>query len=259
MTLEITDINLKRPVREERSGVTSVSASLSSELNIRTQEGDLVNLSFSNEQSVQESSTQSKLQDSQSLQEISTVAQAASSYSISVQGDLNEEELAAINKLAADITPIASEFFTNAVFDFENSSNVLADNLDVIQEVQLSLERTIITSFSTQTVNELSEEALSLENVEAALTNPIPTLKTEGIRDFPALVQATMDAVFEAKTAEAPEANTILRSLNDLLKFLRQRLVEFFGPEDIEIPPEVLAQIKGEANTAKPSAPEPSQ
>ncbi len=259
MTLEIPDINLKRPLREERTSNASVSASVSSELNIRTQEGDLVNLSFSNEQSVQESSTQSKLQDSQSLQEISTVAQAASSYSISVQGDLNEEELAAINKLAADIKPIASEFFTSAVFDFENSSNVLADNLDVLQEVQLTLERTIVATFSTQTVNELPEEGLSSENVEAALTNPTSALETDGIRDFPALVKATMDAVFEAEAAEAPKASTILRSLNDLLEFLRQRLVEFFGPEDIEIPPEVLAQIKGEANTAKPSAPEPSQ
>ena len=259
MTFEISEINAKRPPREERTSNASVSASVSSELNIRTREGDLVNLSFSNEQSVQESSTQSKLQDSRSLQEISTVAQAASSYSISVQGDLNEEELAAINKLAGDITPIASEFFTNAVFDFENSSNVIADNLDVIQEVQLSLERTIVTSFSTQTVDELPEEGLSSENFDATLTNPTPTLETEGIRDFPALVQATLDAVFEAKAVEAPEANTILRSLNDLLKFLRQRLVEFFGPEDIEIPPEVLAQKNVEANTAGPSTPEVSQ
>ena len=259
MTLEIPDINLKRPLREERTSNASVSASVSSELNIRTQEGDLVNLSFSNEQAVQESRTQSKLPDSQSLQEISTVAQAASSYSISVQGDLNQEELDAINKLAEDITPIANEFFTNAVFDFENSSKVLADNLDVIQEVRLSLERTITAAFSAQVVNELPEESLSSENVEAALPNSTPALETEGIRDFPALVQATMDAVFEAEAAEAPEANTILRSLNDLLKFLRQRLVEFFGPEDVEIPPEVLAKKNSGANTAGPSTSEVSQ
>tara|TARA_B100000686_G_scaffold290868_1_gene318509 strand:- start:722 stop:1501 length:780 start_codon:yes stop_codon:yes gene_type:complete len=259
MTFEIPDINLKRPLREERTSNASVSASVSSELNIRTQEGDLVNLSYSNERSVQESNTQSKLQDSRLLQEISTIAQAASGYSITVQGDLNEEELAAINKLAADIAPIASGFFTNAVFDFENSSNILADNLDVIQEVQLSLERTIVTAFSTQTVNELSEEGLSSENVQAALTNPASALKTEGIRDFPALVNATMDAVFEAEAAEAPKANTILRSLNDLLEFLRQRLVEFFGPEDIEIPPEVLAQKNVKANTTGPSTSEASQ
>jgi len=256
MTLEITDINLKRPVREERSSVTSVSASVSSELNIRTQEGDLVNLSFSSEQSVQESNTQSKLKDVQSLQEISTVAQAASSYSISVQGDLNEEELAAINKLVADISPIARDFFSNAEFDFENSSNVLADNLDVIQEVQLSLERTIVAAFSTQTINELPEEALSNENVEPSLTSPTRALETEGIRDFPALVQATLDAVFEAEAAEVPKANTILRSLNDLMEFLRQRLVEFFDSENVEIPPEVPAQNNGEANTVGPSNPE---
>ena len=256
MTLEITDISLKRPIREERSSVTSVSASVSSELNIRTQEGDLVKLSFSSEQSLQESSAQSKLKDVQSLQEISTVAQAASSYSISVQGDLNKEELAAINKLVADISPIASDFFSNAVFDFENSSNVLADNLDVIQEVQLSLERTIVAAFSTKVVNERPKEELSAENVEAALTNPTPALETEGIRDFPALVQATFDAVFEAEAAQVPKANTIPRSLNDLMEFLRQRLVEFFGPENVEIPPEVLGQNNGEANTVRPSNPE---
>ena len=129
----------------------------------------------------------------------------------------------------------------------------------MIQEVRLSLERTITAAFSTQIVNELPEEGLSSENVEAALTNPTPALDTEGIRDFPALVNATMDAVFEAEAAEAPVASTILRSLNDLLKFLRQRLVEFFGPEDVEIPPEVLAQKNREANTAGPSTPEISQ
>ena len=205
MALEITEINLKRPPREERSNTSSVSASVSSELNIKTQEGDLVRLSFSGEQSLKESSKQSELQDLQSHQEISLVAQAASNYSVSVQGDLNEEELAAINKLAAEISPIASEFFANAVFDFESSSQVLEDNLSVIQEIELSLQRTIVASFSSQKVTEMPEASLSSENVEAALTNPAPALETEGIRDFPALVQATFDAVFEAEAAKAPK------------------------------------------------------
>lgn len=259
MALEITEINMKRPPREERSNTSSVSASVSSELNIRTQEGDLVRLSFSGDQSLKESSKQSELQDLQSHQEISLVAQAASNYSVSVQGDLNEEELAAINKLVAEISPIASEFFANAVFDFESSSQVLEDNLSVIQEIELSLQRTIVASFSTQKVTEMPEESLSSENVEATLNNTAPALKTEGIRDFPALVQATFDAVFEAEAAKAPKVNTILRSLSDLLQFLRQRMVEFFDPKNVEIPPDVLAKINGGTNTKGPSASERSQ
>jgi len=259
MALEITEINLKRPPREERSNTTSVSASVSSELNIRTEEGDLVRLSFSGEQSLKESSKQSELQDLQSHQEISLVAQAASNYSVSVQGDLNEEELAAINKLAAEISPIANEFFANAVFDFESSSQVLEDNLSVLREIELSLQRTIVLYFSTQQATEMPEASLSSENAEAALTNPATALATDGIRDFPALVQATFDAVFEAEAAKAPKVNTILRSLSDLLQFLRQRMVEFFDPKNVEIPPDVLAQISGGTNIEGPSAPEPSQ
>ena len=122
MNLEIAALNSQGELKEQRSS-TAISASISSELNIRTQEGDLVNLSFSNEQSLQESRTQTQSQESGSHQELSTVAKAVSSYSISVQGDLDENELAAIHKLAKEVSPIAREFFANAGFNFENSEH----------------------------------------------------------------------------------------------------------------------------------------
>ncbi|MZG54534.1 MAG: hypothetical protein F3744_10825 [Nitrospinae bacterium] len=256
MTLDITELNLQGGPREQRSSAAAVSASVSSELNIRTQEGDLVNLSFSSEQSLQESRTQTQSQESGSYQEISTVARAASSYSISVQGDLNEEELAAINKLAREISPIAKEFFANGGFDFESSGDVLAANLGVIQEVELSLERTIVAAFATRTGTQLPEEGFSPEDVEAALSNSSDALETEGIRDFPALVQATFDAVFEAEAASIPETDPILRSLNDLMDFIRQRLGEYFGPDNVELPPEAPVPGDGSAGTVEPSNPE---
>lgn len=259
MTLEIAELNLQGGPRELRSSEAAVSASVSSELNIRTQEGDLVNLSFSSEQSLKESRTQTQSQEFGSYQEISTVAKAASNYSISVQGDLNEEELAAINKLAAEISPIASEFFASGDFDFDNSGNVLSANLGVIQEVELSLERTIVASFASRTITQLPEEGFSPEDIEAALSNPTSALETDGIRDFPALVQATFDAVFEAEAAKVPETDSILRSLNDLLDFIRQRLGEFFGPENVELPPEAPAPSDGAADIVEPSNPEPAQ
>ncbi len=258
MTLEITESNLQGTPRELRSSSAAVSASVSSELNIRTQEGDLVNLSFSSEQSLQESRTQTQSNEFGSYQEISTVAKAASNYSISVQGDLNEEELAAINKLAAEISPIASEFFASGGFDFDSSGDVLSANLGVIQEVELSLERTIVASFATRTLTQLPEDGFAPEDIEAALSDPTSALETEGIRDFPALVQATFDAVFEAEAANIPETDPILRSLNDLLAFIRQRLGEVFDPENVELPPEIPASSDGAADSVEPSTPEPA-
>ena len=238
MTSEIVESNLQAIQQLKSSSV--VGYSVASELNVRTQEGDLVSLSFSNEQSLSESRTQTQSEEFGSFQEISTEAKAVYSYSISVQGDLSEEELEAINKLAAEISPIASEFFSSGEFDFDESGDVLVANLGVLQEVEISLERVIVAAFSTSTFTQLpqGEGGLVPQDVEAALNNPASSLDTEGIRDFPALVQATFDAVFEAEAAKVPETDSILRSLNDLLDFIRQRLSETFGSESVELLPE---------------------
>tara|TARA_B100000686_G_scaffold11890_1_gene11638 strand:+ start:719 stop:1480 length:762 start_codon:yes stop_codon:yes gene_type:complete len=235
MTLGIPELNLKVGPIEQHSS-TTISASISSELNIRTQEGDLVNVSFSNEQFLRESRTQTQSQELVSHQEISVVAKAISSYSISIEGDLNEEELAATHKLAREISPIAREFFAKGGFDFENSVDVLGANLGVIKEVELSLERSIVASFETKAASQLLEEGSSSEGVEVVSNNPISSLETEGIRDFPALVQATFDSVFETEAKNIADTDPILRSLNDLLNFIRQQLGKYFKHENFKNP-----------------------
>ena len=256
MTLEIDESNLQAIQQLKSSSV--VGYSVASELNVRTQEGDLVSLSFSNEQSLSESRTQTQSEEFGSFQEISAEAKAVYSYSIYVQGDLSEEELEAINKLAAEISPIASEFFSSGEFDFDESGDVLVANLGVLQEVEISLERVIVAAFSTSTFTQLpqGEGGLVPPDVEEALNNPASSLDTEGIRDFPALVQATFDAVFEEEAAKIPETDSILRSLNDLMNFIRQRLSETYGSESVELPPEALITSDGVIDVVEPDSPE---
>jgi hypothetical protein len=255
MTSEIVESNLQAIQQLKSSSV--VGYSVASELNVRTQEGDLVSFSFSNEQSLSESRTQTQSEEFGTFQEISTEAKAVYSYSISVQGDLSEEELEAINKLAAEISPIASEFFSSGEFDFDESSDVLVANLGVLQEMEISLERVIVAAFSTSTFTQLpqGEDGLVPQDVEAALNNPASSLDTEGIRDFPALVQATFDAVFEEEAAKIPETDSILRSLNDLMNFIRQRLSETYGSESVELPPEAPITSDGVIDVVKPDSP----
>ena len=252
MSLEITETNLHG--LQQLNSSAAVGFSVASELNVRTQEGDLVSLSFSNEQSLSESRTQTQSEEFGSFQEISTTAKAASNYSISVQGDLNEEELSAINKLASEISPIASEFFSSGEFDFDDSGDILAANLGVLQEVEISLERTIVAAFSASAFTQLPEGESREVPQDAALNNP--SLDTEGIRDFSALVQATFDAVFEAEAETVPETDAILRSLNDLLGFIRQRLGETFGPKSVELPQEDLIPSDGVVDTIETVSPE---
>ena len=229
MSLNVSEIGFHNNALEHKSHSASVDAFVSSELNLKTSEGDLVSLSFAGEQSLAESSTQTQTQENRAIQEFSSVARAATAYSLTVQGDLNAEELAAINKIAEEITPLVREFFANGEFKLEESTNVLANNLGVLQELELALERTVVATFATRTVTRLPEDGGDITNIEA-LPTQLPELEIGGIRDFPALVQATLDAVFESEAGQVPEQDAILKSLNDLLSFIRDRLGEFFKP-----------------------------
>jgi hypothetical protein len=124
----------------------------------------------------------------------------------------------------------------------------------VLQEVEVSLERTIVAAFSTSTFTQLPEGESGVMPQDEALNNSV--LDTEGIRDFSALVQATFDAVFEAEAETFPETDAILRSLNDLLGFIRQRLGEAFGPASVELPQENLIPSDGAVDTIEPVSPE---
>jgi hypothetical protein len=229
MTLNVSEIGFQNNAIGQKSTLASVDAYFSSELNLKTSEGDLVSLSFGGEQSLSESSSQTLTQESGTIQELSSVARAVASYSLTVQGDLNAEELAAINKLAEEIAPLAREFFANGELNLAGSADVLANNLGVLQEVELALERTVVATFATRTITRLSEEGGGITNIEA-LPTQAPELEIGGIRDFPALVQATLDAVFESEAGQVPVQYPILKSLNDLLSFIRDRLGEFFKP-----------------------------
>ena len=260
MSLNVSETGFQNNSLEQKSVLASVYAFVSSELNLKTSEGDLVSLSFAGEQSLSESSTQTRTQEDGAIQEFSSVARAATSYSLTVQGDLNAEELAAINKLAEEIAPLAREFFANGELNLEDSANFLANNLGVLKEVELALERTVVATFETRSVTRLPEEGGDITNI-GALPTQAPELETGGIRDFPALVQATLDAVFESEAGQVPEQDSILRSLNDLLSFIRDRLREFFNPPTglAALPVESASGANGVTNidTPPPEGSEP--
>ena len=228
--MAIPEISPQSPVFDRRSYSASVHASFTGGLALKTEEGDLVNLSFENEASLAESESQTRFTDSETIQEFSSAAVAASQYSLTVQGDLNAEELDAIQKLVDEVGPIARGFFAQAEFDFAAVTETLTGSLGVIEEISLELERVITSTFSIQ--NYSSNEPIERSNpVDISnLPQQSEAIDPNAIRNLPELVFASIEAEFEAQVEQLPKRETILRSLNDLMRFLREQMGQFLNP-----------------------------
>lgn len=215
---------------DRRSVNAAVNVSFTADLKLKTQEGDLVNLSFDSRQAQAETHSQANFENGVTVQEFSSVAVAASRYSLTVKGDLNEEELEAIRRLAESTAPIAKSFFIQNDFDAENAVESLKESLGTLQEIELSLERTITKTFSFEslTVGQASAEGFNVDELVGGFTEP--GIDASSIRDIAALVTAVVEAEFTSQSVDLVDNGSILRSLNDLIEFLRQQLTQFLAP-----------------------------
>ena len=108
--MEVQTVSQPNVLLDHRALEAELGVFNSADLSLRTAEGDTVQLSFANEFNFSGSRSETATEEGV-IQEISTVAQAAAQYSLAVEGDLNEDELSAIQALAERIDPIATEFF----------------------------------------------------------------------------------------------------------------------------------------------------
>lgn len=245
--MEVSEVSTQYPAFDRRSNSAAISLAFSTELSLRTKEGDLVDISFQNEQSLAESESQAQFADGVTVREISSAAVAASRYSISVQGDLNEEELQAIQRLVDEVSPVARSFFARGEFDFENATQALAGSLGVIDEIELGLERVITATFSSQALS----SGTPVQAIDPENTGPkdpkLEPINTDRIRNLSDLIFSAVEAEFESQAAQLPEGGAILRSLNDLILFLQERLGQVLTPLEGDSPsaPQSLPQETG--------------
>ncbi len=243
--MEVSEVSTQYPAFDSRSSSASISLEFATDLSLRTKEGDLVNISFQNEQSLTSSESQTRFADDVAVREISSAAVAASRYSISVQGDLNDEELAAIQRLVDEVRPIAQEFFAQGEFDFENAAQALSGSLGVLDEIQLELERVITATFSSQTLSSGTPvQAIDPGNAEPS--DPSQNLiDPNQIRNLSDLIFSAVEAEFESQAAQLPESEAILKSLNDLILFLQKQLGQVLTPLEKTVEPTPLPEETG--------------
>ncbi len=215
-------------ITQQAASQTSFGLSTSAGLNVKTEEGDLVSISFSNELSYSESESSTQFSNGESVREFSVSASAASQYSIQVQGDLNEEELAAIEKLAQSISPLAESFFSQSGFDPGQAASVLAQSLGTLTDIELSLERTETTSAVREYFDNGNTEGLN--QLANDIAQEFPEEQIPKIRDLAGLVQSVLDAVFNDSEEEFPE-DSLLKNLEDFKNLLANQLVQALGSQ----------------------------
>ncbi|MBI5186259.1 MAG: hypothetical protein HZA01_11110 [Nitrospinae bacterium] len=159
--------------------------SSTTQLYLKTSEGDLVDLSFGVQKGYSQSLSRKYSPDGSSVQEISATAKAASNYSLTVNGSLNEEEMSAINDLVGKLTPMAKDLLNK--MDNGGQGTLDITNLSIpsaIEEFQFSME----------------------EQYQAALTTTEDQPEDgqgSRIRDLPALVTSALNSVFQNIIPEA--------------------------------------------------------
>ena len=215
----------------------SVDVRNSAQISLRTKEGDVVEISSNSQRAFGVSANQTSFSEGAFVQEFSAASFAASRFSISVEGELNEDELAAIEDLTGRVTPIIEGFFSGNGFNIEEAAASLAGSLGEIEELEINLQKSVVATFSSSNVfNQVGGEAV-------AASNPVPVetgaSAESGIRDVRALVfsvlQSVVQSVAQNQGQSESSGNELTQeeaqaSIQSLVEFLQEKLQEFLNP-----------------------------
>ena len=229
---EITTFDIQRQLLDRRIVSEEVSVPLETDSSLQTSGGDVVTLNVAKQQSLSDSYVDSQSEYEQTVQDISSVAHAASKYSQTIEGDLNKDELNAIKKLSANIEPIVNEFLSSSSdeLDAEKAIAVLTGNQEITKEVAEQFTSAV-------------EKTLGLESSEVSLDSRVLTgatsveaealdLNIENIQKLPELVSSTVDAELQKQfqVLNASSKELIVNSMNDLMRFFQEKVSQVLEP-----------------------------
>jgi len=231
--LEINTSGVQNQPLDRRITSEEVAVSLEAGSSLQTGEGDVVTLSFADKQNLSNSYNESQFEGDPTVQEISSVARAASKYSQVVEGDLNEDELIAIQKIAAHVEPIAREFLSSdsEELDVEKGIGILTGDQTITEEVGAELGNTIVKTLGLEVPSQVNlDNPAQSESIVVEAENP--DINIENIRQLPELASAAVDAELQKQFQVLNESSRalIVNSFNDLMQFFQEKVSEVLEP-----------------------------
>jgi len=231
--LEINTSIVQNQPPDHRVEPEEASVSIEAGTSLQTSEGDVVTLSFADKQDLSSSYNESQFEGDPTVQEISSVARAASEYSQVVEGDLNEDELIAIQKIAAHVEPIAREFLSSdpEELDVEKAIGVLTGDHEITEKVGIELGNTIVKTLGLESSSQLNPGNL-VQSESTTVKAENPDINIENIRQLPELASAAVDAELQKQfqTLNESSKSLIVSSLNDLMRFFQEKVSQVLEP-----------------------------
>ena len=229
---EITTFDIQRQLLDRRIASEEVSVPLETDSSLQTSGGDVVTLNVAKQQNLSDSYVDVQPEYEQTVQDISSVAHAASKYSQTIEGDLNEDELNAIKKLSANIEPIVDEFLSSSSdeLDAEKAIAVLTGNQEITKEVAEQFTSAVVKTLG------LESSEVSLDNrVSTGATSveaEAPDLNIENIQKVSELVSSTVDVELQKQfqVLNASSKELIVNSMNDLMRFFQEKVSQVLEP-----------------------------
>ena len=229
---EITTFDIQRQLLDRRIVSEEVNVPLETDSSLQTSGGDVVTLNVAKQQNLSDSYVDAQPEYEQTVQDISSVAHAASKYSQTIEGDLNEDELNAIKKLSANIEPIVNEFLSSSSdeLDVEKAIAVLTGNQEIAKEVAEEFTSAVVKTLG------LESSEVSLDNrVSTGATSveaEAPDLNIENIQKLPELVTSTVEAELQKQfqVLNASSKELIVNSMNDLMRFFQEKVSQVLEP-----------------------------
>ena len=229
---EITTFDIQRQLLDRRIASEEVSVPLETDSSLQTSGGDVVTLNVAKQQSLSDSYVDAQSKYEQIVQDISSVAHAASKYSQTIEGDLNEDELNAIKKLSANIEPIVNEFLSSSSdeLDVEKAIAVLTGNQKITKEVAEQFANAVVKSL------DLESSEVNLDNRVSTGTTSVeaeaPDINIENIQKVSELVSSTVDAELQKQfqVLNTSSKELIINSMNDLMRFFQEKVSQVLEP-----------------------------
>jgi hypothetical protein len=225
----LTEVAVDKALTDSRQYTLSSNTQFSTAMELKTQEGDVVTLSFQNADTYEGTQEQDNYKDGSAVSAISSTATAASQYSMAVQGDLTDNELVAIQELSGKIAPIVEKFFSGVDLDLQESAQDLAKSLGTVQEINIALSKTVsqTVSVSSQSSADLQKAGkIDLPQSDAEVTQA----DYPKVRNLQALAAAVVTSEFKSQATQFKSSEPILRSLGDLLTFIRDQFGTVLKP-----------------------------
>lgn len=181
--------------------------SQSAEIEIVTQEGDVVKIRLAESASMSQSIAHVK-QNGQAATAFESSSESSSDFSISIEGDLNEDEQKSLKKLLKQMDKVGKEFF----------SDNIQGAFKQAQKIGLDTEQ--LASFSMNLSMEKSVQAISTYQQTAAPEQNLATDKIQQIGDFFNRARADLQS---SQDALKPFADPVL-AFNSLFEAVNKML-----------------------------------